>query len=162
MQGQRLVGAIVTTMTISNNSNNVSVRSMVDEVIESYKASNPAFTKRTIHNETLHFGIPKSHAKQLRRVVTECFNAFVAEQTLPENWESVTNICIDIPKNTEKLKAVYFIIILDNHYERLDTAFLSEALPYTTKLLEQTEGKIDLIFNSGNHLTIQVKLDDET
>ena len=92
---------------------------MVDEVIESYKASNPAFTKRTIHNETLHFGIPKSHAKQLRRVVTECFNAFVAEQTLPENWESVTNICIDIPKNTEKLKAVYFIIILDNHYEPL-------------------------------------------
>lgn len=155
-----MVGFIVTKMNISNNSEYVSVRSLVDEIIEGYKSQNPGCPTRIVHNETLHFGIPRSHAIQLRRVFTECFTAFTSEQTLPEKWESITNVCINFAKEHAELKTTYFIVILDNHYDRLDPAFLSESLPYTTKLLRQSEGKVDLIFNSGNHLTIQLKLDN--
>lgn len=148
----------MTNVLSSTSFERTSARSLVEEVLSDYRSHHPEFGKRTVHNETNEDTIPVEHAKILRACLEESLSAFVEGQTLPENWDSVTNVCIYIPSRQEKNKTTYFIVLLDNHDTRLDPRFLDSALPYTNGLLERVDGKKDLIFNNGNHFSVHIQL----
>ncbi len=135
-----------------------SAHKLVEQCVQNTVSRIPSLRNRVIYNETQEQGLPTDHAEVISQVLDEALTTFLNQQELPTSFESTTNVCIHIPNNSEEDEAVYFLVFLDNHTARLDPDFLESGLKYTKSLLSKCAGKIDLIYSSGNHLSIHLKL----